>query len=363
MARSAPPGTPPQAIVAAAREALPQAQKAWSDKLNVVKTQLAERDRQRAEHDRLDFHADAEADRAATRAMAAQNHADSMEARMALAKLSQQSKGWDLFQDKDGKILRINKDTGEVKPVDTPSGISKVGPARAPTAELTPDAKYDAAKTLRETGKMPQLGLSASSRIEVENEASRQRRAFGTSVEADLARAATVTADSRSLANMQKQADAAESFEATAKKNFQLAISLAPKGVPTNLGPFINRWVQNGSSMFGDKDVPPYVAALLTGADEYAKVMSGSTGAQGSTVDSRRTAAELFSGAYNVDQIKSVVEGVAYKDMDNRTASYTDALQAIRDRIKTGGADPKKSETKSPSEYTFDPKTGELVPK
>jgi hypothetical protein len=162
---------------------------------------------------------------------------------------------------------------------------------------------------------------------------------------------------------MQKQADAAESFEATAKKNFQLAISLAPKGVLTNLGPFINRWVQNGSSMFGDKDVPPYLAALLTGADEYAKVMSGSTGAQGSTVDSRRTAAELFSGAYNVDQIKSVVEGVAYKDMENRKASYTDALQAIRDRIKTGGADPKKSETKSPSEYTFDPKTGELVPK
>lgn len=206
--------------------------------------------------------------------------------------------------------------------------------AESKTVQASPDAIYDSAREFRETGKMPALGLnSGSTRAQILNEAARQRRLEKVTVEADIAHSAGVTADSRSLNNLQKQADAAESFEATAKKNFELALSLAPKGVPTNLGPFVNRWVQDGSTASGNKDVPPYVAALLTGADEYAKIMSGSTGSQGSTVDARRAAAEMFSHAYDVDQIKNVIEGVAYRDMNNRTQSYDDRLNFIKQRI------------------------------
>ena len=59
---------------------------------------------------------------------------------------------------------------------------------------------------------------------------------------------ADLKADTTSLTNLQKMTDSATSFEETASKNFDLALSLAPKGVPTDLGPWINSWVQSGET-------------------------------------------------------------------------------------------------------------------
>ena len=120
-------------------------------------------------------------------------------------------------------------------------------------------------------------------------------------------------------------------------KNFDNALRLAAKGgIPTDMGPWVSKWVQQGETGIGDPNVPAYVAALLTGANEYAKVMSGSTGAQGSTVDSRREAAQLFSQALNYSQIKSVVQ-VAKTDMENKKSSYRDMIGDIRGRIGSSG--------------------------
>jgi hypothetical protein len=333
IAKVAPPGTPPQAIMMAARQAMPAQRQEWEDKLKVYQAQqlVARESRSLDERTRHDYAEEAQGGQ-----------------RIVIAGENAGAKGWQFLTGQDGKMYRANVATGKVEPVDdAPAGLSKLGAGgQAGQAKATPDAIYDAAREYRETSKMPALGLNSGGvRTQILNEAARQRRLEKVTVEADIAHAAGVTADSRSLNNLQKQADAAESFEATAKKNFELALSLAPKGVPTNLGPFINKWVQGGAIALGDKNIPPYIAALLTGADEYAKVMSGSTGAQGSTVDSRRVAAELFSGAYNVDQIRNVIEGVAYKDMDNRTQSYAEKLDAIKQRIQ---ASPAGDETPKP---------------
>jgi hypothetical protein len=333
IAEVAPPGTPPQAIMMAARQAMPAQRQEWEDKLKVYQAQqlVARESRSLDERTRHDYAEEAQGGQ-----------------RIVIAGENAGAKGWQFLTGQDGKMYRANVATGKVEPVDdAPAGLSKLGAGgQVGQAKATPDAIYDAAREYRETSKMPLLGLNSGGvRTQILNEAARQRRLEKVTVEADIAHAAGVTADSRSLNNLQKQADAAESFEATAKKNFELALSLAPKGVPTNLGPFINKWVQGGAIALGDKNIPPYIAALLTGADEYAKVMSGSTGAQGSTVDSRRVAAELFSGAYNVDQIRNVIEGVAYKDMDNRTQSYAEKLDAIKQRIQ---ASPAGDETPKP---------------
>lgn len=171
-----------------------------------------------------------------------------------------------------------------------------------------------------------------------------------------------VKADSASLTNITKMSDAAAAFEDTAMKNFETAMSEAPKAVP-NLGPFLNRWVEKGETMFGDTDVPKYVAALLTGANEYAKVMAGSTGSQGSTVDSRREAAEIFSQYFNTGQIKGVID-IAHRDMENKKASYASKRDEIKGRI-SGEANPDEKPSDRPSpgpkrmKYDAD---GNLVP-
>lgn len=143
---------------------------------------------------------------------------------------------------------------------------------------------------------------------------------------------ASTKADTSSLTNITKIADASEAFEHTAMANFQNALKLAPKGIKTNMGPLVERWVQDPSKALGDPNVPAYQAALLTAANEYAKVIAGSTGSQGSTVDSRREAAEMFSSLYSTDQIENVIN-VAKQDMDNKIASYAGQREGIRDRI------------------------------
>lgn len=160
---------------------------------------------------------------------------------------------------------------------------------------------------------------------------------------------AVVKADRTSLASITKMTDAAVSFEQTASLNFDQALKLAPAAIPTNWGPWLNKWVENGETFFGNTDVPPYVTAMLTGANEYAKIMSGSTGAQGSTVDSRREAATLFSPYLSQGQIKAVV-AVAKRDMDNRKKSLDAQVETIRSRIQAedGGA-PKQAEAAAPS--------------
>jgi hypothetical protein len=76
------------------------------------------------------------------------------------------------------------------------------------------------------------------------------------------------------------------------------------------MGPIINNWVQKGSVALGGKDVPPFAVSLLTAADEYAKVLDGSTGAAGASVSSRQAAADLFKSGYNVEQLKPIIESV-----------------------------------------------------
>jgi hypothetical protein len=64
--------------------------------------------------------------------------------------------------------------------------------------------------------------------------------------------------------------------------------------------------------------------------------MSGSTGSQGSTVDSRREAAELFSPYLNAGQIEKVV-GIAKTDMANREQSLYGQIGDIKQRLQGGG--------------------------
>ncbi len=152
----------------------------------------------------------------------------------------------------------------------------------------------------------------------------------------DLANKAALRSDTLSMGQLTKIADAAEAYENTALKNIEIVKQTMPKGIGLTGIPALDRWVQTGRVETGDPNVPPYQTALVTVANEYAKVMEGSTGSQAVTVSAREEAAKLLNQAQTKDQVTNVL-GVMVKDMENKKAAYKDQRKMISDRISVGG--------------------------
>jgi hypothetical protein len=161
--------------------------------------------------------------------------------------------------------------------------------------------------------------------------------------------AGTFKANQTSLASATKLRDAALSYEKTALRNLDVATAQLNKVAPTNWGPTVNKWIETGQTFTGDPNVPASVAAVVTVANEYAKVMSGATGAQAATVDSRREALEVLSPYFSSGQWDEVSK-IVRRDMANRASSLTDQVDIIKSRIAAGGATPmEQAEPKAPS--------------
>ena len=207
--------------------------------------------------------------------------------------------------------------------------------------DLSENAKDIAALTYLKNGTLPSgMGKQAvEMRRDIMNRAAELAAQKGTTPDQVVANRAQYRADSQSLNGLTKTTDMITAFENTAAAHFDNALKLAPKGVPTNMGPWINRWVQTGDTGTGNTAVPAYVAQLLTGANEYAKVIEGATGAAGSSVSSRQEAAALFNKAYNYDQIKGVID-VAKSSMEAKKNQYNAQKSEIQKRLGGGGQAP-----------------------
>jgi len=273
------------------------------------------------------------------------------------AKQAEQAKKDDAMaahQEKMADISERRLENAEHKAQSSGSSVNK----------LDPDTlDYWADWAIAHDGKMPPMYRDNASRAALMSKIAEKQKDHGGAA-GSQATSASIKADQASLNNITKIADASEAFENTAIKNLDRALQLAPAAVP-NLGPFVNKWVEKGEASFGDKDIPPYVAALLTGANEYAKIIGGATGAQGSTVDARREASEILSPYFNTGQIKAVVD-VAKNDMENKKKSYKDQRDAIAERIrKSASGDapadaPKPAAPNAKPDLTYDPKTGKF---
>lgn len=147
-------------------------------------------------------------------------------------------------------------------------------------------------------------------------------------------------ADTASLTQMSKLQSTIGSFEQTARKNADLALSLAPKGGAQGQVPLFNRWVQAGrKSLAGNPDVAAFDAALGTFADEYAKVVSGSTNGTGTTDAAKATAESRINSAMTQQQLVSVVNTMK-QEMANRTSSLSDSVNEIKSRLGNSGGAP-----------------------
>lgn len=249
-----------------------------------------------------------------------------------------QDVGWsEPFKSEQG-WFQTNKRTGETRPVNLPTDATKMPTAgqAAKTAPLDPAQAKFWGGVVKSGGTLPP-GLRRSGVVE---QIMKEVGSSGMEPGDFIAKHSGVAADTGSLRNMTKMADAAISFENLAIKNLDVALSLAPEAVPSDLGPFFNRWVMEGEKMLGDPAVPAYAAAMITAANEYAKVMSGSTGTAASTVDSRREAREMFSTYFSQPQIKDVV-AVAKADMKNRENTLNEQVAAIKGRLGSTEPAPK----------------------
>lgn len=161
-------------------------------------------------------------------------------------------------------------------------------------------------------------------------------------------------ANQASLNKAQALADQAIGYEELALRNLEVATKALKNVAPTNLGPFINKWIETGETFAGDPNVPASTAAVVTFANEYAKVMSGATGGAAATEGARKEAFDRFNPYFSAGQWDAV-SAIAKQDMANRKATLQENVAAITSRIGTGGAQPAAGAPSAP-DYKSMPK-------
>lgn len=120
------------------------------------------------------------------------------------------------------------------------------------------------------------------------------------------------------------------SYEKTAEKNMDLAIQLG-RQTDRSGSPLINRGIMAWrQGVTGDKDTAAFVNAIRTAQTEYAKVLSGATGAAGITDQADREAKELFSKITNQETLEYVIETAAKPEMHNRMTSFADQQNDLK---------------------------------
>jgi hypothetical protein len=208
--------------------------------------------------------------------------------------------------------------------------------AQTDDGSLSDDAVEQAAERYLANGTLPPFGMGktgTANRDKVLNKAAEMEKATGRTGAEAVADWAGVKANTAALAQLTKTRSMVESFENTAKKNADLMLQLAPKGGGQTGMPVVNRWLQVGrKQVAGDADVSNFDIALGTFADEYAKIVSGATGAQGSTDASRREAYDRLSKYATQGQLAGGIATMK-KEMANRIESLKDQEAAARAAI------------------------------
>lgn len=149
-------------------------------------------------------------------------------------------------------------------------------------------------------------------------------------------------ADVASLTQTTKLYDVSHAQEQSINGAIGQITSLMKKGAGTSMGPIVNRWLQAGKKATGDKDVAAFNTAVETAANEYAKLITGSTAA---TDASRAEAATMLDKFQNPEAIMAQIQ-VIQKDGHFKVQSYADRKDAIQARIDGGNG--KSAEVAAP---------------
>ena len=210
----------------------------------------------------------------------------------------------------------------------------------AVSATVTPDALDFAARQWLKSGKPQYSGWGAAElNKEVQARGTQMAAAQGLTPEQVLAGQGQFKADQVELNKITAQSGSAEGYERGAIPAFDQAVRLAPRtSEALNFEP-LNSWVQTGSRAFGSIPNAEFYAQLTLALDQYAKVLSGATGAQGSTDSARGLALSLIKPGYTFDQISGLVETIKF-DMRQKVQGYQDQRNEIQKEMASPIAPP-----------------------
>lgn len=138
-------------------------------------------------------------------------------------------------------------------------------------------------------------------------------------------------ADAKSLANLTKQSDMIKSFESTALKNLDMLVAQSAK-VPRTDYPLINKALVSGQLQSGSPEAAKLYAIVKPFVDEYAKILSGQTGAAGASDTARKEAADIISHYLSPEQINALKPFIT-QELNNRTSSLTEQAASIQKRM------------------------------
>lgn len=212
-------------------------------------------------------------------------------------------------------------------------------------ATLSGDALDQAGERYVANGTLPPLGMGKAgsrNRALVLNRAAEIEKATGVTGQEAAARWVEMKANSHELQDATQQRGRMQVAEGTASRNADLMLSLAPKGGGPSGIPVVNRWLQAGRKQIaGDPDVTGFDISIGTFADEYAKVVTGATGNQGSTDSARKEAYDRLSKFASQGQLETGVATMK-QEMANRTAEQDArvARAASSLRPKPSGSNP-----------------------
>jgi len=228
---------------------------------------------------------------------------------------------------------------------------------------LSEDAVNDAAARFLLTGQLPPgMSRNSANLSAVYNAASNLAKESGNDSQATVIATMANQADQRSYANLQKQLDAISAFEGTAIKNLNMLVDQANK-VDLGAFPLVNQALLTGKMNVGDPEAAKLMAIVKPFVDEYAKILSGSTGAAGATDTARREAAEIIAPYMSPETINALAPFIT-QELNNRTGSMEEQLVEITERMKSRqyakGSEPAEISTAGGNATPQSPTTDQL---
>lgn len=233
-----------------------------------------------------------------------------------------------------GLMQQISDLKKHIAKLDAPSRTQvEIGGGKATVAG---DALDLAANQLLIDGKMPAgFGRNQANVGAIYKRAAELAKEKGQTGEAAMFNAKSIKSDQNSLSNLTKQSDMISAFESTAKKNLDMLVEQSGKVSRTSF-PIVNKALMSGRMAVGDPEAAKLMAIVKPFVDEYAKILSGQTGAAGASDTARREAAGIIAGYMSHEQIKELAPFIR-QELSNRTSSLDEQRELIKARMKGGG--------------------------
>ncbi len=141
------------------------------------------------------------------------------------------------------------------------------------------------------------------------------------------------------------------------QNNMDQALALSAKLDRTG-SPVLNKWLLGGQAALGDPDVAALDAAITTASTDYARIMSGQTGAGGTPISTAEEAKKLLRKELS-DKSLNAVADVLHVDIEGQQKAVDSQKKIIMDGMQQFGTT-KNDRGSAPATETAKP-TGKLT--